>query len=72
MCEHCDGPVAIRHSLLSLPGVKRVEMETVFHVFIVVDETSEEQRRVIYEQELRLIKAYPEIPLDFNLCRGDL
>jgi hypothetical protein len=63
-CEHCEG-------LFSLPGVKRVEMETILHVSIIVDDPSEEQRNAIYDEEMRLLQAYPDIPFDFNLCRGD-
>lgn len=60
----------VRRRLLNMPGVKEVDISNVLHAVTTVKTDSEQQvRAFIYEEEQRLIDAYPGIEFDFNVRR---
>ena len=52
-----------------MPGVKRVDSESVLHVYITIGHISEAARMAIYEAERRLIEAHREILFNFRLVK---
>ncbi len=59
------GPVVarVREALLAVDGVESVEITRIIHVITTV--SSAEKRKLVYDKERELLRAFPDAGLDF-------